>query len=1444
MIHLFIQDRRTIAVAAALFSVIVVSAQSPRLMPTPYDSTVKVNYVRTWIATSPQTNADTLSSRSLKDVKQTTLYIDGLGRPVQTVVKKGSMVTGNNPLDLVSPIVYDDYEREMFKYLPFAANATGSNTSLNNGLFKKNPFQQDSTFNKGMFSDESWYYGQTVFETSPLNRPLETFAPGDSWVGSSAQASETNRHSVKTKYFFNTAVDSVRIWKVTDVVNGFGLDSTKAMYAEGSLYKNITFDEQNNELIEFKDKDGKVILKKMQFSSLPDTGLGKGHWGWLCTYYIYDDLGQLRCVVQPRGVELLAANGWDMAYSSGVILNEQCFRYEYDRKQRIIMKKVPGAGVVWMVYDTRDRMVLSQDSLLRAAHQWLYSQYDSLNRVVATGLLSDGSNYNNLSYHLTRADTSLIYPAAGVYIIDTLTKAFYDDYSWRTSQGNPLSASRSNSYDSYLQTVSNTIWPYPQDAAEQTTRLTGMMTGNKVKVLGTSTYLFSVNFYDEKGKTVQMQSQNVTTGTDIITTQYDWVEDPLINIAKNEKAVTNTQTNLVLTENTYDSLNRITKVEKKASNTKVNSGAMPGSWKTIAQNEYDELGYLKKKNLGSAPLDSLKYDYNIKGWMLGMNRSYVKDTASTANWFGFDLGYDKTAFTVNGTSKSYAAAQFNGNIGGTLWRSTGDGRLRKYDFTYDAVNRLSGADFNQLTNNNFSKAAGIDFSVSGLNYDANGNILNMNQHGWKVGGSQTIDSLLYTYISNSNKLQNVLDRKNDTLTMLGDFRSSGLYMRTLSLSKNTSASDYSYDGNGNMNIDNNKDISNIHYNHLNLPDSISVTNKGNIKYVYDATGNKLEKITTEGSKITTTLYLIGNYVNDTLQFLPQEEGRIRYNVSDSSFAYDYFLKDHLGNVRMVLTEQQQSDAYPACTMEEVDSTINNKYYSNVTATRNSVPSGYPVDNSYSNPNNFVAKVNGSGNKIGPAIILKVMSGDQFSLRVSSWYKKNGVTPGTPHNPLTDLINALNGNIGSVAGNHGTGTDLSTNNALNPGATSFYATHNSADSTTKPKAFINWVLFDEQFNFVSVNSGFEQVGADNTLTPHSRTGLPISKNGYLYIYASNETPNIDVCFDNLQVTHIRGPLSEETHYYPFGLKMNGISSRGLSFGNPENKQKKFQGQEYNDDLGVDVYEFRYRMDDPQTGRFWQIDPLADKYVYNSTYAFSENKVTNNVELEGLEAATLVFPKDVTDQQKEDFYRGYDMALTRGVRAVGVAGLVVATIVYPPSIEFTAPFVTAEIFGIPSPNAPSSLPASVASETESSFNFVTGETTTNSKTVVTTAENSAASASQHPTLKVGPFAGESIPARSKVQKFTQAERDAVNEAGNTTGCHTCGTKVPGTKSGNFVPDHQPVSKLIPDGTPQRLYPQCLSCSQTQGGATAAALKAAASVAGANGGAAAGAGAGAVK
>jgi hypothetical protein len=92
----------------------------------------------------------------------------------------------------------------------------------------------------------------------------------------------------------------------------------------------------------------------------------------------------------------------------------------------------------------------------------------------------------------------------------------------------------------------------------------------------------------------------------------------------------------------------------------------------------------------------------------------------------------------------------------------------------------------------------------------------------------------------------------------------------------------------------------------------------------------------------------------------------------------------------------------------------------------------------------------------------------------------------------------------------------------------------------------------------------------------------------------------------------------------------------------------------------------------------------------------------------------------------------------------------------------------------------------------------------------------------TLEPGPYAAGSIPANGMSHNFTQAERDAVNQMGYDTGCHTCGITIPGTKSGNFVLDHQPPSALVPEGTPQALYPQCIGCSTKQGGDVSAAKR----------------------
>ena len=126
---------------------------------------------------------------------------------------------------------------------------------------------------------------------------------------------------------------------------------------------------------------------------------------------------------------------------------------------------------------------------------------------------------------------------------------------------------------------------------------------------------------------------------------------------------------------------------------------------------------------------------------------------------------------------------------------------------------------------------------------------------------------------------------------------------------------------------------------------------------------------------------------------------------------------------------------------------------------------------------------------------------------------------------------------------------------------------------------------------------------------------------MYVYTSNESPQ-DVFFNDVTIMDLPGPVLEETHYYPFGLTMSGISSNALKGSNyPENKVKfngkELQSREFSDGIGLEWYDYKNRFYDPQIGRFFVTDPLADKFPYYSTYQFAGNEVPNAIDIDGLE-----------------------------------------------------------------------------------------------------------------------------------------------------------------------------------------------------------------------------------
>jgi RHS repeat-associated protein len=472
-----------------------------------------LNYVRTRQITksgiTTLASADALTSPV--DVGQSTQYIDGLGRPIQTILKQASPQQS----DMATVQSYDEFGRELIHYLNFTT------TNSQTGNFKTTPYSDQYGFNNTQFTGEQFYYSLTDPEPSPMGRTMASYAPGLSWVG--------GQRGITSQYLFNINSDSVQRWNIAATPGSIPVSA--GSYVAGLLTKTIAIDEANNQTVEFKDKEGHVILRKIQAIASP----GVGHAGWACTYYVYDDVGNLRFVLQPEGVKKTQSN-WTLSSTTADAFG---FRYEYDARNRMIVKKVPGAGEVWIVYDDRDRVVMTQDANQRsgATKYWTFTKYDVLNRPVLTGIkdttaTTQAAVQSGVTAHYSKAwakfgETYLGNATGNVHgysnksypvvnktnTIDQyqyLTVSYYDNYNFKS-----LWLDDFNYVNDALSQVDNgTTYTSPSSEFPD---VIGAVTGTKTKVLdggiaGGYTWLKSVNYYDDRGRVIQNLTDNYKGG--------------------------------------------------------------------------------------------------------------------------------------------------------------------------------------------------------------------------------------------------------------------------------------------------------------------------------------------------------------------------------------------------------------------------------------------------------------------------------------------------------------------------------------------------------------------------------------------------------------------------------------------------------------------------------------------------------------------------------------------------------------------------------------------------------------------------------------------------------------------------------------------------------------------------------------------------------------------
>lgn len=790
-----------------------------------------------------------VSDGSLQQI-QGVQFFDGLGRPKQTV----SIKSTPGGKDLVTHIPYDNFGRQVDSWLPVPMNSLSGNIQTDvegsaNSYYLSNGI------------NDSFPFSHKTLENSPLDRVLNQKNPGTDWQSK----------PIVFGYEANTAGEVKKFTTVTAWVDGATSSQLvlSGTYGDAQLYKNTVTDEDNNKTIEFKNGQGQTLLVRKVISASENAD----------TYYVYNEYDQLAFVIPP-----LASAGSTVSASA---LEHLCYQYKYDGKKRLVEKKLPGKGWEQMVYNKKDQIILSRDTVLKngianfsADLSWLFTKYDRFGRVVYTGITRDTNPRNTIQNTIDNQLADTFETRGGSFTLNGVSIE-YGNTSYPTAVDKLLTV---NYYDTYPQGAPAVSTVLGQEVLPQTTQNSdvstkSLPTASYTKNIENDGWTKSYTYYDKKGRAIATHSLNHLGGYTKTESFLKFSGVPEYSLVEHKRSANDTKVNIKETFE-YDHQERLVRHWNQ-----VNGGAQ----ELLAENLYNDLGQLQTKNVGNttgSPLQSVKYTYNIRGWMTKVN-----DPANLQNkLFAYELRYN------NPNNQFSGSARYNGNISQMSWITQNDAVLRNYSYEYDALNRLKEGRFWDAMNLERGEYH------EQLTYDLNGNIKTLLRRGRQLPGytaPEVMDNLEYHYENGeqSNKLS--------YLKEIG----TGNAISGYPLASGSTGSTIIYDLNGNMTTQLDKGISSIQYNYLNLPGKITQNSKVT-DYIYRADGVKVKKVF--GTE--TTDYLDGfQYVNFALKFFPTAEGY--FNVETGKYVYNY--TDHLGNTRLSYAKSgagleiiEESNYYP------------------------------------------------------------------------------------------------------------------------------------------------------------------------------------------------------------------------------------------------------------------------------------------------------------------------------------------------------------------------------------------------------------------------------------------------------------------------------------------------------------------------------------------------------